>query len=524
MKYFEACKIWNEKTKSSQWCIPKKGSKEYEEVIAIMKGTAKEEVKAVEVKPVPVEKKEIPKVIINAVETLKEVYNTHKTNPSPDTKTHQREDRTNRHAITYVTYKIIPETEKKLNKAREKLYNLLDKYDISEEEIQHLLVVKPKDEVKPVPVEKKKEVKNEIIQPKKENTIEELGIERNIKLDKLIQRTLNLWNNRNESIKLITDQKTTYDTATNKEKDDFINFIVPQQLRQLLPKHLQNITFDQLLPIFKKYVKNEIIQPKKEGVKNEIIVPKKQEPKEEPKTEKENKEVLQISKKEIKLIKETLADIAKKYNIQPHWLHGLISFQHSHRGETNQKRQNPYYVFSIPSGRLIKTSTDLPDEIKQKIQKLKLSYPVSIKEYDPASISIPKTREEKKQEKEQRQKEIREAIQKQKNEERLRKQSGDKYKQQIKMQDILAYAEFLNHESKDPKQWEMYVRLSKKDSDYNPKFIETYKYLNYDLEKLKSEFDLVESDKVNKLYLKLEKLKKQFDKSKPLMDHLKSIQ
>ena len=142
MKYFEACKIWNEKTKSSQWCIPKKGSKEYEEVIAIMKGTAKEEVKT-------------------------------------------------------------------------------------------------------VPVEMKKE-----------NTIEELGIERNIKLDKLIQRTLNLWNNRNESIKLITDQKTTYDTATNKEKDDFIQFILPQQLRQLLPKHLQNITFDQLLPIFKKYVKS----------------------------------------------------------------------------------------------------------------------------------------------------------------------------------------------------------------------------------------------------------------------------
>lgn len=54
MKYFEACKIWNAKQTNAgnQWCIPKKGSKEYDEVIAIMKGTAPKSVE------VPVKKEE----------------------------------------------------------------------------------------------------------------------------------------------------------------------------------------------------------------------------------------------------------------------------------------------------------------------------------------------------------------------------------------------------------------------------------------------------------------------------------
>lgn len=163
MKYFEALKIWNVEHNKGTWCVPKKGTAEYDAIKAILAKhnppkpeAPKKEKKTETVTTVAVVTKEIPEPLMKAIESLRAAALAHKTNPSPDTKTYERSDSKSRHAVSYVTKKVIPETEKKLNKEREKVYKLLDKYKLTEDDIKHLTTQK---------IEEKKEVKNEIIPP-----------------------------------------------------------------------------------------------------------------------------------------------------------------------------------------------------------------------------------------------------------------------------------------------------------------------------------------------------------------------
>jgi len=39
MKWVEALAIWNKTKSTGSWCIPKKGTKDYDEVVKIMQGT-----------------------------------------------------------------------------------------------------------------------------------------------------------------------------------------------------------------------------------------------------------------------------------------------------------------------------------------------------------------------------------------------------------------------------------------------------------------------------------------------------
>jgi hypothetical protein len=43
MRFFTAVKLWNNQTKQSAWCVPKKGTPEYDIVMKIMKGEVKTE-------------------------------------------------------------------------------------------------------------------------------------------------------------------------------------------------------------------------------------------------------------------------------------------------------------------------------------------------------------------------------------------------------------------------------------------------------------------------------------------------
>jgi hypothetical protein len=67
MKFFDAVKLWNAKQDNGKWCVPRKGTKEHAEVMAMMKP----EVKA-PVKPLPSVKSGPKNEIVKTIEKPKE--------------------------------------------------------------------------------------------------------------------------------------------------------------------------------------------------------------------------------------------------------------------------------------------------------------------------------------------------------------------------------------------------------------------------------------------------------------------
>lgn len=62
-KWMIALKMWNEKyNKSGKWCVPKKNSKEYEQVVKVMNGGSFDEAKKGRPKKQVVEDKKQPKI------------------------------------------------------------------------------------------------------------------------------------------------------------------------------------------------------------------------------------------------------------------------------------------------------------------------------------------------------------------------------------------------------------------------------------------------------------------------------
>ena len=346
MKYFEACKIWNAQQKSAgnQWCIPKKGSKEYDEVIAIMKGTAPKPVE------VPV-KKEEPKKAEADVEkkpedmTLEELVKSGYKSPLELVSTDDLQN----------IVKVYDEFEKLRIELSDNeflatmdipsfisIIKKTDKYDTTKDSatieniknygIEFIPVARSNRYVRIKDTDEAvKQLENAVtILTKEGKRIKEKYTEiRNIW--ESVQKKYNVTNHKIGNIKDIINTRAKKGSTMMKAK------VAAEQ---------------------KKELTNEIVQPKKQEPKNEIIAPKK----EEPTTQAAIKKKFDDGRE---LIIDTLSKYLKSKN-KPEWYEHYYMIVNK-----NLSEGNPYYRFHPK--RLPKTQID---DMLKILSNLDTPYPI----------------------------------------------------------------------------------------------------------------------------------------------------